>query len=122
MLWRTRGESDDARFSGTRPTRHAMPITTVVHCSVPECREPAAYKIAAPWSDGSFSELKTYGHACTEHLGTVFRDSEQRRRSYSCTPGETIEEIGIFRYEQGKRDKQLQRLFGLEENYRTPKG
>jgi hypothetical protein len=32
---------------------------------------------------------------------------------------ETIEEIGIYRYEQGKRDRQLQRLWGLEENYRS---
>ena len=55
--------------------------TTVVRCSAPDCREPATYKIAAPWSDGRFSELKTYGHACPEHLGTVFRAAEQRRQA-----------------------------------------
>ncbi len=93
--------------------------TTVVRCSQPECNEIAAYKIAAPWSDGSFNELKTYGHACPDHLGAVFRTSEQRRQHYQPTPGETIEEIGIYKYEQGKRDKQLQRLWGLEENYRS---
>jgi hypothetical protein len=93
--------------------------TTIVSCSHPGCRAPAAYKIAAPWSDGSFSELKTYGHACSEHLGSVFRDAAQRRRSYHPSPGETLEDIGIFKYEQGKRDRQLQRLWGLEENYRT---
>ena len=93
--------------------------STVVRCSMPECDEPAAYKIAAPWSDGSFAELKTYGHACPDHLGPVFRASEARRLAYAPSPGETVEEIGIYRYEQGKRDRQLQRLWGLEENYRS---
>lgn len=92
---------------------------TVVECSAAECHEPATYKIAAPWSDGRFSELKTYGHACSDHLGTVFRDAEERRATYRPAPGETVEEIGIYRYEQGKRDRQLQRLWGLEENYRS---
>jgi hypothetical protein len=93
--------------------------STIVRCAMPGCEEPATYKIAAPWSDGSFSELKTYGHACSDHLGMVFRDAEQRREAYQPTPGETVEEIGIYRYEQGKRDRLLQRLWGLEENYRT---
>jgi hypothetical protein len=96
-----------------------MPTTTAVHCSHPGCQELAVYKIAAPWSDGSFSELKTYGHACGDHLGPVFRAAAERRQTYCPSPGETIEDIGIFRYEQGKRDRQLQRLWGLEENYRT---
>ncbi len=95
-----------------------MPVT-VVRCSLPGCQESASYKIAAPWTDGAFSELKTYGHACSEHLGAVFREAEARWKSYKPEPGESIEEIGIYRYEQGKRDRQLQRLWGLEENYRT---
>ncbi len=93
--------------------------TTVVCCSMPRCDEPASYKIAAPWSDGRFVELKTYAHACTDHLGPVFRDSEGRRQAFVSTPGETTEELGIYRFEQGKRDRQLQRLWGLEENYRS---
>jgi len=92
---------------------------TVVGCGLPGCGEPAAYKIAAPWSDGSFSELKTFGHACADHLGMIFRDAEQRREAYAPSPGETVEEIGIYKYEHGRRDRQLQRLWGLEENYRT---
>jgi hypothetical protein len=92
---------------------------TVVGCSLQGCGEPAAYKIAAPWSDGSFSELKTFGHACADHLGQIFRQAEERRQEYKPSSGETVEEIGIYRYEQGRRDRQLQRLWGLEENYRT---
>jgi hypothetical protein len=92
---------------------------TTVRCSLRDCREPASYKIAAPWSDGSFSELKTFGFACSNHLGAVFRAAESRQRDYASSPGETIEELAIFRYEHGKRDRQLQRLWGLEENYRS---
>jgi hypothetical protein len=95
-----------------------MPVTTVC-CSHPNCHEPAAYKLAAAWSDGVFSELKTYGHACVDHLGPVFRDAEARYNACAPAPGEVVEELAIFRYEQGKRDRQLQRLWGLEENYRT---
>jgi hypothetical protein len=93
--------------------------TTVVRCSLPHCEEPATYKVAAVWSVGSFSELKTYGFACSDHLGRVFREAEQRHSDYQPAPGETIEEIAIYRFEQGKRDRQLQRLWGLEENYRS---
>jgi hypothetical protein len=95
-----------------------MPTHTV-RCSLPQCAEPASYKVAAPWSDGNFSELKTYGFACASHLGAVFRAAEERQESGPPPPGETVEELAIFRYEQGKRDRQLQRLWGLEENYRS---
>jgi hypothetical protein len=93
--------------------------TTIVRCSLPRCHEPAAYKIAAQWSDGSFTELKSYGFACSDHLGPVFREAEGRREDYETRPGEALEEIAIYKYEQGRRDRQLQRLWGLEENYRS---
>jgi hypothetical protein len=91
---------------------------TQVTCSHPECSEPAAYKVAARWSDGRFAELKTYGLACADHLAEVFQAAEDRRLDYTLCPGEVIEEIAIYRYETGKLDRQLQRLWGLEENYR----
>ena len=92
---------------------------TVVRCSLAACREPAAYKIAAQWSQGSLSELKTYGFACSDHLGPVFRDAEDRNQDYEPGPGEVVEEIAIYKYENGKRDRLLQRLWGLEQNYRS---
>ena len=55
---------------------------TVVRCSMPDCGEEAVYKIAAPWSDGRFSELKTYGFACTDHLADVLRSAEARWLDY----------------------------------------
>ncbi len=90
-----------------------------VQCSYHGCQELASYKIAALWSGGSLSELKTFGFACPDHLGMVFRESEGRKANYVPSIGETVEEIAIYRYEQGKRDRQLQRLWGLEENYRS---
>jgi hypothetical protein len=93
--------------------------TIHVRCSMASCLEAATYKIASHWSGGSFSELKTYGFACADHLGPVFRAAEERQQAYQPSPGETIEEIAIYRFEQGKRDRQLQRLWGLEENYRS---
>ncbi len=92
---------------------------TIVRCSLSNCHEPAAYKIAAQWSNGSFTELKSYGYACSDHLGPVFRQAEDRREEYEPTEAETLEEIAIYKYEQGRRDRQLQRLWGLEENYRS---
>ena len=91
---------------------------TIVRCNVEGCGESAAYKIAAPWSDGQFHELKTYGHACSDHLGEVFQEAQARHVACKTLPGETLEEIGIYRYESGKRDRDLQRLWGLEANYR----
>lgn len=94
-------------------SRHA------VRCSFEGCAEPAAYKIAARWSDGSFAELKTYGFSCSDHLGAVFHQAERRIQGYPAAPNESVEELAIYRYEAGKRDRQLQRLWGLEDNYRT---
>jgi hypothetical protein len=92
---------------------------TVVRCSLSDCHEAAAYKIAARWSAGTISELKTFGFACSDHLGPVFREAEARREDYEPSEGEVIEEIAIYKYENGKRDRQLQRLWGLEQNYRS---
>ncbi len=91
----------------------------IVQCSFRGCKEPAAYKIAAPWSDGVFTELKSFGLSCPDHLGGVFRDAEARCKEYQPTEAETVGTIGIYKFEQGKRDRQLQRLSGLEENYRS---
>ena len=95
-----------------------MPIT-VVRCSLEHCKEPAAYKVAAQWSDGRFSELKSYGFACSDHLGLAFGQAEERRSDHKVGHGETLEELAIYKFEQGKRDRVLQRLWGLEENYRS---
>ena len=85
-----------------------------VVCSHPSCSEPAGYKVAALWSDGPFSELKTSGFACSRHLATVFQEAEGRRLDYPLGPGEASEEIAIYRFEVGMRERRAQRLRGLE--------
>lgn len=92
-----------------------MPKPTVVRCSAPDCTEPAVYKIAAPWSDGRFSELKTYGFSCDHHLRDVLRSAETRWLDYEPVSGETVHEIGIYRYEPGKPDSQLKRDHEMEQ-------
>jgi hypothetical protein len=94
-------------------------LPSVVRCSMPDCGAPAEYKIAAPWSDGRFSELKTYGHACSRHIGPVYRDADLRRATYKAAPGESVDEIGIYRFEPGRRDRQLERRRELEKTYRS---
>lgn len=89
-----------------------------VNCTHPYCSDLATYKVAARWSDGGSEELKTYGFACSDHLGEVFQEAKNRRLDYTLCPGEAIEEMAIYRFEPGKRDRQLQRLWRLEENHR----
>jgi hypothetical protein len=100
-------------YKGASVTKHH------VQCTFEGCREAASYKIAARWSDGGFAELKTYGFACSDHLGPVFQRAEERQNQYTPAPNEVVEELAIYRFEPGKRDRQLQRLWGLEDNYRT---
>jgi hypothetical protein len=96
-----------------------MQRETVVLCSEPGCGEPATYKVAAPWSDGQFSELKTYGFACFDHLRDVLRSAETRWLDYEPVAGETVQDIGIYRYEPGKKDRDLERDYDIEETLRS---
>ena len=96
-----------------------MSFDRVIRCSQPECPEPAIYKVAAIWSDRRFSELKTYGFACVEHLEDVFRSAEARWLSYEPDPDERIRELGIYRLEPGRRSRQLQRDRALEESFHS---
>ena len=94
------------------PTSSAAPI--------PYCPEPAAYKVAV-----ALERRQLLG---AEDLRLrLLRPPRPRssgrprtgRLDYTLCPGEIIEEIAIYRFEPGKRDRQLQRLWGLEENYRS---
>jgi hypothetical protein len=95
-----------------------MRYERVVLCSEPDCEEPAVYKIAAPWSDGRFKELKTYGFACPHHLKDVLRSAEARWLDYEPVKGEVVQDIGIYRYEPGKGDRHLQRDQDVEDSLR----
>jgi hypothetical protein len=85
-----------------------------VRCGTKGCTHHAAYKIASPWTYGHFKELKSYGLACSDHFGDAFREAQRRRKLHELSVDETVGEIGLYRFEKGKHDRQLERLGGLE--------
>jgi hypothetical protein len=89
-----------------------------VRCSEPDCSEPAAFKIAAPWKDDSFSGLRAYGFACIDHLERIHRSSEVRWLACEPVPEEMVMELGIYRFEPGKLDSQAVRDRAVEESLR----
>jgi hypothetical protein len=96
-----------------------MRIEPVVRCTMPECGEPAVYKVAAPWRDEHHQGLKTYEFACADHLLPLFRDAEGRWLEYEPQPEETVEELGVFRFEPLKGDRNLEREHQLESALRS---
>jgi hypothetical protein len=85
-----------------------------IYCSTRACKNQAEYKIAARWSDGIVSELKTYALCCGDCLPVAFRASRAKQQATRRAAGEILEPCAIFRLERGARDQQLQRLEDLE--------
>jgi hypothetical protein len=85
-----------------------------VLCEGPKCRQLAVYKIAARWSDGKTSELKTYGLACEKCLPALYQASIKRQLTARTLPGEVGEHPGIYRLHGGDRDRDLVRMNDLE--------
>ena len=85
-----------------------------VLCTRAGCARPAAYKIAARWSDGVTEELKTYALVCAECLGDVYRDSCAKNAACRRARGETLEKPGVYLLSRGQRDRQLERRAELE--------
>jgi hypothetical protein len=86
-----------------------------IFCLTKGCKSLAQFKIAARWSDGVVSELKTYGLCCEECLPKWFQRGRDTHNACRLTPGETLETPGIYLLQRGERDKVLQRLTELEE-------
>jgi hypothetical protein len=90
-----------------------------VPCSLPECRNAASYKIAAPWSDGQSQELMTYELACVEHFAIAFREAERRKHAYPPSSAEKVGDVGIYRCAPHRPSAPLLRLPGLEATCRS---
>lgn len=89
-----------------------MPMSPYpVLCS---CKSPAAFKVAARWSDGTTQELKTYALACASCLPSLFAAAVAKRAECHLTLGEALDAPGIFDLARGARDKQLARRADLE--------
>ena len=86
-----------------------------IYCYTKGCRNLATHKIAARWSDGVVSELKTYGLCCEACLPVWFQQSRAKQPGSHLLPGETLEPAGIYHLQHGARDQQLQRLPELEQ-------
>ena len=79
-------------------------------CSAPNCNQPAVYKIAAPWSDGTSRELKNYGLACEAHRDSQLARGLLHRQGLVLAEGETVGQVGLYQLVPGKRDIELPRL------------
>jgi len=85
-----------------------------VLCYANDCSREAVYKIAARWSDGVTSELKTYSLACGECVSALFRSAQARKTACRLAAGETLGEPEVFEMTRGRRDRELVRRRDLE--------
>ncbi|HMP17891.1 MAG TPA: hypothetical protein PKD72_12765 [Gemmatales bacterium] len=85
-----------------------------VRCYGEGCEELASYKVAAQWSHGHSSELKTYGLACRQCLPKIFLQSLERQKKVKTLPGELGEAPGIYCMLGAWRDRELVRDMELE--------
>jgi hypothetical protein len=85
-----------------------------IYCYTKGCKNLAGYKIAARWSDGVQSELKTFSLCCTDCLPACFQASIAKQKSCRLTQGETLESPGIYQLKHGERDRTLMRDTELE--------
>lgn len=85
-----------------------------IRCYQSGCPNEAVFKIAAPWSDGHTSELKTYGLTCAACLQVWYARSLTKQAGCRRAPDEVLGPPGIYRLERGRRDVQLQRLPEVE--------
>ena len=86
-----------------------------VYCYSKGCNNLATHKIAARWSDGVVSELKTYGLCCRDCLREWLLKSRAKQDTRHLLPGETLEPCGIYELKHGTRDQQLERMTNLEQ-------
>ncbi len=85
-----------------------------VLCYTRGCGRPAAYKIAARWSDGATEELKTYALCCPECLADWLRRTREKQNACRRAPGEILETPGVYELARGQRDRKLVRRPDLE--------
>jgi hypothetical protein len=76
-------------------------------CSAPRCDQPAIYKIASSWSDGTSHELKNYGLACEQHRNQQLAAARGRLHGLSLREAETVAPIELYRLIPHCRDRDL---------------
>jgi len=91
----------------------AMPPYAVM-CFAKGCNREAKYKIAARWSDGVTSELKTYFLSCPECLATLYQSACVKKAACRLASGESLGDPQVFEMVRGKRDRELVRRAEFE--------
>jgi hypothetical protein len=86
---------------------HEQPFRYRARCSAAGCQQPAAFKIAASWSDGSSRELKTYGLVCEQHREHELAAARRRHDSLRRAEDETVGPVELYRLLPGCRDRDL---------------
>ena len=76
-------------------------------CSANRCRNPAVYKIAATWSDGSSGELKNYGLACEQHRDQELAVARRHHEGLRLAEDETVGPVELYVLRSGCRDAEL---------------
>jgi hypothetical protein len=87
-----------------------------VLCYTRGCGKPAAFKIAARWSDGATEELKTYSLCCADCLAASYHLSRRKQAACRRAPGEVLEPPGVYELARGRRDRELPRRTDLEQS------
>jgi hypothetical protein len=73
-----------------------------VYCSMSGCENAADVKIAAPWKEGRFAELKTYGYACHACAPEALELAKKRaNKPLHLSEGETVGEIAEYEVFKG---------------------
>ncbi|HEX3146552.1 MAG TPA: hypothetical protein VHR66_00525 [Gemmataceae bacterium] len=85
-----------------------------VLCYAKDCENDAIFKIAARWSDGVTSELKTYSLACSKCVPVLFQDARIRKSACRLAAGESLGDPQVFEMIRGRRDRELLRRKELE--------
>jgi len=89
-------------------------------CSASHCDQPAVYKIAATWSDGSSRELKNYGLACEVHRDSYVAAARRAHQGLRVSDGETVGPVEIYVLRSGCRDAELVRYAEKDQERPVP--
>jgi hypothetical protein len=80
-----------------------------------DCTHLADYKIAARWSDGVLSELKTYYLACSACVSALFQHAKVKHAACRLAAGETLGDPMIYELVRGQRDRERTQRPELEQ-------
>ena len=79
-------------------------------CSTLGCGREGMFKVAAPWSYGNISELKSYGVCCEEHRAALFERAKAENAGLPSAEGEKFGTVGVYSIRPKTRDANLTRV------------